>query len=398
MADLLPLADAQARLLALAGLTAVEEVPLGDALHRWLAASLTAQRTQPATDVSAMDGWALRFADCAAPLRIIGESAAGHPFAGSVGAGEAVRIFTGAHMPAGADTVAVQEDMRADGATLRRAAQGPPAAGAHIRRRGQDFLSGAPIAAEGQLVTAALIGLAAAAGQTHLPVRRRPRVAIIATGSELVGVGETAGPGHIISSNGPMLAAMLADAAVADHGIVADSLDALCLALESACDSADIVVTIGGASVGDHDLVRPALARIGAALDFWRIAIRPGKPLLAGKRGDVIIIGLPGNPVSAYVCALLFLLPLVRHMAGAPQPLPRETMAIVTRPLPANGARRDFMRATLADAGGVLHVTPFAAQDSSMLSRLAAAHALLVRPEQAPPVPAGASVPVLILG
>ena len=400
---LLSLEAALGQLLATASPLPVEQASLADAFGRFLAEAVVARVSQPPADVSAMDGYALRFADLQQPLRIVGESAAGRGFAGVVGAGEAVRIFTGAPIPAGADTVAVQEDAvqedaAADGLVVI-ARDGPQRAGAHIRRAGLDFRAGGQVAQRGDRLTPARLGLLAAAGHAMLPVVRRPRVALIATGDELVLPGCVPGPDQIVSSNGPMLAALLRreGADVQDLGIVADTSDALATAFVAAQD-ADIIVTIGGASVGDHDLVKPVLQSLGARLDFWRIAIRPGKPMLAGRLGDAQVIGLPGNPVSAFVCATLFLLPLLRHMAGDPNPVSQPVMARASVGLKANGARRDFMRATLArDAEGALWATPCTLQDSSMLGVLAGADALLIRPENDPARAAGATVPVLTL-
>jgi molybdopterin molybdotransferase len=399
-ADLLSLEAAQARLLAHPPLPS-ETVPLLAAAGRVLAGDLVARLSQPPADMSAMDGYALRFADLPGPLRLVGTAAAGRPLETAIAPGEAARIFTGAPVPQGADTVAVQEEMLAADGRVRLQGAGPAGPGAHIRRAGEDFMAGSPVARAGERVTPARLGLLAAAGHAHVPVHRRPRLTLVATGSELVPPGESPGPAQIIAGNGVMLAALLASAGaeVADAGIIPDDRAAIQAAIAAAAGQSDVVVTIGGASVGDHDLVRPALADLGARLDFWRIAIRPGKPLLAGALGNVLVVGLPGNPVSAYVCALLLLLPLVRHLAGDPAPLPSALTARTRVPLAANGARRDFQRAQLfAGADGVSEVEPFDVQDSAMLVRLAAADALLVRPEHAPAVPAGASVPVLPLG
>ena len=399
-ADLLALDEAQARLLALACPTGVETVSLAQAHHRFTAAGIAARLTQPPADISAMDGWALRFADLPGPFRIVGESSAGRPFEGRVEAGEAARIFTGAHVPQGADTVALQEEMAARDGQLHLAGEGPPAPGAHVRRAGQDVRAGAPLVPAGTRLGPAMLGLIAAAGHGAVAVARRPRVALVATGSELVPPGTPPGRGQIPSSNGVMLKAMLESvgAEVRDAGILPDDLPRLTDGLRAAAAGADLVVTIGGASVGDHDLVRPALAALGGEIDFWRIAIRPGKPLMAGRLGDALLLGLPGNPVSAFVCAHLFALPLLRAMQGCPHPLPEALLARCTVALPANGPRRDFQRARLSPGpDGPWQVTPAPVQDSSMLSVLAGANALLVRPERAPALGAGALVPVLPL-
>lgn len=395
MADLLPLEQAQSRLLALAPALPVIDAPLHLAAGRWLAGDLVARTTNPPADVSAMDGWAIRFADLHARWRIVGESAAGAPFAGSLGVGETARIFTGAYLPAGADTVVLQEEVATDGHHAWFTGDGPGARGRHVRPQGGDFMQGAQLAAAGSAITAALIGLAAAAGHATLPVRAAPRIALLATGDELVPAGTIPPAGGIISSNGPMLAAMLAGVGTPpnDLGIVPDRLDRLADALDQAFATHDLVVTMGGASVGDHDLIRPALQQLGVDIAFWRLAIRPGKPLLAARKGEALLLGLPGNPVSAFVCAHLLLLPLVRHMLGSPQPLPPMVAARLAAPLGANGPRRNFLRARLADG----EVAPHGVQDSAMLAALASANALIVRPEHAPAMAAGASVSVLTL-
>ncbi len=390
---LLPFEAALARMLALGAPLEAETVPLAAAAGRFVAADVAARLTQPPADLSAMDGYALRFAELPGPLQLVGESAAGRPFAGAVRPGEAVRIFTGAVVPAGTDTVAVQEDAVAGDGTVRFPAGGPPHAGAHVRRGGQDFAAGAVVARAGEPLTAPRLGLLAAAGLGDVAVHRRPRLALLATGDELVAAGVAPGPGQIASSNGVMLAALLGGVAeVTDLGIVADRADALAKAIARAAGH-DVLVTIGGASVGDHDLAKPALEAAGAELDFWRIALQPGKPLMAGRLGDGLVVGLPGNPVSAFVCARLFLVPLLKRMSGDPAPEDRYQMMRTAVDLPATGARRQFLRAAVKDGA----VTPARAQDSSMLSVLAGADALLMRPENGPGVPAGTSVPVLTL-
>lgn len=391
---MISLEEAQTRLLELAAPVAGEQVDLIDAVDRWLAETVTARRTQPARNLSAMDGYAIRFADLPGPWRVTGESAAGRMFAGSVAPGEAVRIFTGAVVPAGADTVIVQEDVAADGEKLTLTGDGPPAIGAHIRLQGSDFTTGQTLIDAGTRLNPAHIGLAAMAGYAALPVSRKLRIAIISTGDELVAPGAPTGPDQIPSSNAPMLSALLArfPVEIDARGIIADDLGKLTEQFTTAIQY-DVIITLGGASVGDHDLVQPALSAAGARLDFWKIAMRPGKPVMAGRLGDAIVLGLPGNPVSAYVTAILFLLPLIAHMSGAPDPLPMRTTARLGAPLPANGPRTDHVRARLS--GGV--VTATGPNDSAVLGALAASTALIIRPPGAKPAEIGATVDVMTL-
>lgn len=393
MTDPLSVREAQARLLALGAPLSVETVPLARAAGRWAAQPVVARRTQPARDLSAMDGYAIRFAELPGPWRVVGESAAGRPFAGPLQPGEAARIFTGADVPEGADTILVQEEAAIEADQLRLNGDGPDARGRHIRRQGLDFSDGEPLIAAGARLSPARIALAAAAGHGTLAVRRTVRVALIASGDELVEPGSGIGDAQLPESNRAMLAAMLGDlpATVTDLGIVPDRLDALATAFASA--DADILVTSGGASVGAHDLVRPALEAAGGTLDFWRIAMRPGKPMLAGRLGGAVVLGLPGNPVSAFVTATLFLRPLIAHLAGAADPLPRSASAVLGAALPANGARADYLRARRAD--GRVYAAPV--QESSMLRILADADCLIVRPVDAPPAAAGDSVEILDL-
>ena len=392
MAELLDFDVALGRLLALATPMAAETVAVADASGRYLAEDAVALLTQPPADVSAMDGYAIRYTDLPGPFRVIGESAAGRPLNHVLQPHEAARIFTGSYVPAGADTVAVQEDAVLEGGVLSFPASGPSRAGAHIRPRGQDFAAGERIAREGDLVSPARLGLLAAAGLGAVPVHRQPRIALISTGDELVPPGATPAEGQIIGSNGLMIAAHLrqAGAEVHDLGLFADRPEDIARAIDLARD-ADLIVSIGGASVGDHDLVKPGLEAAGASIDFWKAAIRPGKPLIAGRLGNAVVVGLPGNPVSAFVCARVFLWPLIRRMAGSSQPLDIADQAVAGVDLAANGGRRHFMRAHVAKG----RVSPFPAQDSSLSSVLAAANAILVRPANAPAVPAGTSVPVL---
>jgi molybdopterin molybdotransferase len=389
---LLPVPDALARLLALAPDLPVEQAPLAAARDRGLAAPVDALRTQPAADLSAMDGYALRFAERHQPLTVIGEATPGTvPLA--ILPGQALRIFTGAPVPHGADVILVQEEAARDGVRLTLAGEGPPAIGAHIRRAGSDFAAGDRLLDAGRPVTPAAIALAAAAGHGHLPVRRRPRIAILSTGDELVAPGAPVGAMQLPSSNAPMLAALLArlPVEVRDCGIVRDDLPTLTAAFADAAAWGDIIVTTGGASVGDHDLVRPALVAAGGAIDFWRIAVKPGKPLLAGRIGDAVALGLPGNPVSAYVTALLFLLPLAARMAGAEHRLPRPETRLLAAALPATGPRREYLRGT--DRDGMAH--PVRGQDSAALRRLPDADLLILREAHAPPAEAGDPVTVI---
>jgi molybdopterin molybdotransferase len=391
--SLVAVAEAQGRLIAMARPVATEALAIRDAAGRWASADVVARRTQPVADLSAMDGYAIRFADRPGPWTMIGESAAGRPFTGSVGAGEAVRIFTGAAMPGGADCVLVQEEAARDGDTLILDGEGPPARGRNVRRRGLDFAEGDVLIRAGQRLTPARIAVAAVGGVATLPVRRRIRVAIAATGDELVPAGHPVTGAQLPESNGAMLAAMLADLPVeiVDLGILPDRLDMLRDAFAGV--AADLLVTTGGASVGDHDLVRPAIEAAGGTIDFWRIALRPGKPMMAGRLGDAMVLGLPGNPVSAFVTAMLFVRPVIAALAGAETPFPATTIGVLGEALPANGARTDYLRAELRD--GRLYASTI--QDSSMLLTLARSNCLIVRPVDAPPARAGDSAEILVI-
>lgn len=395
---MLTLDTAQARLLASVTALPPESLPLAEAASRHLAGDVTALLTQPPFAASAMDGYAIRWSDMPGPWRVIGESAAGSRFSGEVAAGETVRIFTGAPLPDGADTVVVQEEINREGDIATLTGEGPPHLRAHIRPAGLDFHRSAQLAASGDRLTSARLGLLAAGGHGTVAVHRRPRVLLLSTGSELVAPGETPGPDQIVSSNGPMLTALLraAGAEVTDGGIVPDDPALIDNALAQA-SAYDLLVTIGGASVGDHDLVLPRLTAMGGELDFWKVAIKPGKPMLSGSLGRTRVIGLPGNPVSAAVCARLFVVPVVRAMLGDPAPLPRTMLAATAVDLPANGNRRDHLRATVSLLDGGWVVAPATRQDSSMLSVLASSNALIIRPENDAPVTAGTNVPVLPL-
>lgn len=390
---LVPVAEAQARLFALADPVSTETLPIRQAAGRWAAADIAARRTQPVADLSAMDGYAIRFADLPGPWRVIGESAAGRPFAGTVATGEAVRIFTGAALPDGADTVLVQEEAAREGERLMLGGEGPAHRGRNVRARGLDFHDGDRLIAAGERLTPARIAVAATGGQGSVPVRRAVRVALAATGDELVPAGGPISGAQLPESNGVMLAAMLADLPVeiVDLGILPDRLDVLTEAFRSV--EADLLVTTGGASVGDHDLVRPALLAAGGEIDFWRIALRPGKPMMAGRLGQTLVLGLPGNPVSAFVTATLFVRPLIAHLAGAADPLPVTTHALLGEDLPANGGRTDYLRARLEDGRAYASTI----QDSSMLLTLARSTCLILRPAHAPAARAGESAEILVI-
>lgn len=391
----LPLEEAQARLLAIAAPLPIEHVDVAGALGRYLAEPLLARRTQPARDLSAMDGYAMTQGDMAGPWRVVGESAAGHPYSGRVQAGEAVRISTGAEMPGDAAAVILQEDLARDGDTVTLTGEGPVPPAKHVRRQGMDFRSGDVVLPAGVPIGPAQIALAVAAGHAHVPVRRRPRLAILDSGDELAADPGDCAAHQIPASNGVMLAALTASVpCVTDRlGPVPDSLEALAAALDQARD-ADVVVTSGGASVGDHDLIRPALEAWGADLDFWRVAIKPGKPILVARRGRQIVLGLPGNPVSSYATAFLFLLPLLRALLGAAEPLPRAFTARLSTPLKPSGPRREFLRA--AWDGRTIAVK--SQQDSAGLTVLATSNALLDRPAHAPAAAADSEVRAYLLG
>ncbi|MCL6708722.1 molybdopterin molybdotransferase MoeA [Pseudomonas sp. R2.Fl] len=401
--SLLSVEDAQARLLDRATpVTRTETVGLMEADGRTLAADVLSRLTQPPFDASAMDGYALKAEDAPKPgaeLTVIGESAAGHAFAGTVGPGQAVRIFTGAPVPKGATAVLLQEDAeKLEGERIRTAF--PVAPGRHIRPRGQDFTEGEVVLTRGVALDFGRLTLAAAANHPTVTVYRRPLVAILATGDELVRPGVTPGPSQIIGSNTFGIAALAreAGAEVLDLGIVGDRVDDIAAAVEKAkASGADVLVTLGGASVGDHDLVQKTLIGSGMVLDFWRIAMRPGKPLMVGSLGDMHVLGLPGNPISSMVCGLLFLEPLLLKLSGRP-PLSRERMAVTETDLSANDKRQDYMRATLRRGeNGKLIARSHGKQDSSMMKIFARSEGLIIRPPHAPALSAGSPCPVLLL-
>ncbi|NEU13896.1 molybdopterin molybdotransferase MoeA [Methylobacterium sp. BTF04] len=396
MSGLIPVAEALARILAgIARPVEAEIVPIADGAGRTLAQDLTALRTQPPFPASAMDGYAVRSADvaaCPAELALIGTSAAGHGFSGMLGPGQTVRIFTGAPVPDGADAILIQENADQAGAVVT--AREPVATGRFVRRAGLDFREGDVLLRTGETLDARRIALAAAGGHGRVSVRRRPRVAILATGDELVAPGETAAWDQIVASNSLALAALAREAGAEpiDLGIAGDSLDALDAALGRAvAERADLLVTLGGASVGDHDLVQSALQGRGLELGFWRVALRPGKPLMHGRLGAMAVIGLPGNPVSSIVCGLLFVVPAIRALLGDPQAgADHSEPATLGCAMAANDGRQDYLRASLdtnPDRVPVAH--PEDRQDSSMLSVLGQAEALLIRPPHAPAAKAG---------
>ncbi len=392
--------DARARILAKLAPMPAETVGLERALGRTLAEDVVARLDQPPVDVSAMDGWAVRSADVAkvpASLRAIGEAPAGEAYDGVVGTGEAVRIFTGGPVPAGADAVVMQEDTSLDGdrVTVRESA----AAGAYIRLAGLDFRAGDVGIAAGRTLTARDVGLAAAMNVPWLAVRRRPLVALLATGDELVRPGEPIGRSQIVSSNRLAMAALVAGCGgrSVDLGIALDSRDSLQSMVEGA-KGADLLVTLGGASVGDHDLVQSVLGQRGLDIDFWRIAMRPGKPLMFGSIDGTPMLGLPGNPVSALVCGLIFLRPALAAMLGQDSSTEPAARALLGAALDENDRREDYLRARLGrDESGNLIATPFERQDSSMLSYLAHADCLIVRAPHAPPAARGDPVRIIPL-
>ncbi|HEY5047148.1 MAG TPA: gephyrin-like molybdotransferase Glp [Rhizomicrobium sp.] len=374
-----------------------ERVALGEAAGRVLARDAYAMADQPPAAVSAMDGYAVRLCDAdraGATLRMIGESPAGHPFGGRINAGEAVRIFTGAVVPEGADAILIQENAKAHGNDVVSA---NTASRKHIRPAGLDFGSGSVLAVAGRRLTARDLSLLAAGDIAALDVRRKPRIAFAATGDELSRPGEPRKPGGIVASAGYGLSTLLASwgGEAHDLGILPDRAEAIA-ALPALAAGADLIVTLGGASVGDHDLVRSALEPKGFVLDFWKIAMRPGKPLIFGRLGATPFIGLPGNPVSALVCALLFVRPAVAAMLGVREDRSLQT-ARTERVLSANDSRQDYLRATLFLRDGELWTDVMLVQDSSMLSAFAAADCLIVRAPHAPAAQAGDNVAVLRL-
>lgn len=393
--------EARRRLLEPLQSLGAEQVALSEAVGRVLAEDVAARRTQPPFAVSAMDGYAVRAADVTAVptrLRVVGAVPAGQAFAGTIGPGEAARIFTGAPLPAGTDAIVIQEDTERDGDMVVIRESSP--AGRYVRVAGLDFREGDIHLRAGRRLTARDVGLAAAMNRPWLLVHRRPRIAILPTGDEVVMPGDPVGPNQIVSSNGLALSALISQCGgIPLHlPIAPDDSEAL-QQIAAAATGADFLVTTGGASVGEHDLVRDALGASGLTLDFWKIAMRPGKPLMVGRYRDTPMMGLPGNPVSSLVCGLLFLKPAIDRLLGLPTGEPSLARARLAVPLPANDRRQDYLRAALTrKANGTLEVRPFPVQDSSMMSLLSQSDCLVVRQPHAPPAAVGEEVEIVPFG
>jgi molybdopterin molybdotransferase len=394
--------EARALVLAEVAVLPAEDVALPQANGRTLARDLAARRTQPPFRASAMDGYAVRAADTIGPdatLRVIGEAPAGRAYVGAIAAGETVRIFTGAPVPEGADAVLIQENTALLDATHIRVTE-PVALGRNIRAAGLDFQAGDVLLRSGTRLDWRTLALAAAMNHPHVPVTRRPRVAILATGDELVAPGEAMRADQIVASNSFGVAAFVETAGgiPIDLGIVSDDRGALVARIEAAvADAPDVLVTLGGASVGDHDLVREALSRLGIDMSFWKIAMRPGKPLMFGRLGATRVLGLPGNPVSSLVGAVLFLGPLLRALQGADiAGVPATERARLGAPLKANDSRADYLRGTLSvGEDGVRVATAFDTQDSSMLKRFADSNCLILRAPHAPAAASGSEISII---
>ena len=392
--------EALERIFATITAPASEVVGLADAAGRVLASPLTAAHSQPPFDASAMDGYAVNAADVIAgrALRLVGTSQAGQRFVGMMGHGQCVRIFTGAPLPIGADAVVMQEDVKANGNEIEF--RKDVVAGQFIRARGTVFAEGQTLLPAGTVLTPARLSLAAAANRARLKVAQRPRIALFATGDELVAPGSILGLDQIVSSNSVGLAALFAPFAteIHDRGIVKDALGTLKAALAEPLDRGiEVLITTGGASVGERDFVQEALRDLGVELDFWKLAMRPGKPLMFGRRGTTLVFGLPGNPVSALVTATVIVLPALRKLLGQGDPVGTPLRLPLAAPLPANGARRHFVRARIEPAPAGSQVMPFTETDSGHIASLAAADSLIVQPEDSPALAAGTVVDVIPL-
>ena len=399
---LMSVADALAAILDGAAPLPEEMVALDAAYHRVLARDVAAKRTQPPQAMSAMDGYAVRASDAArvnARLKVIGEVAAGRPFDRALGAGETARIFTGGVIPDGADAVVIQEDTMVDGNIITITEAASP--GRHVRPAGVDFREGDVLLKAGSRLSDRDLSLAASMNFPELPVRRRPKVALLATGDELVMPGSSPGPGQIVYSNGYSLRALARaeGAETIDLGVAADTLEATTAGIRRARDArADILVTTGGASVGDHDLVKASLEAEGVKMAFWKIAMRPGKPMMHGRLGAMRVIGVPGNPVSSYVCTMLFVVPLIRALSGQNSIHHLRERALLGRDIGANDVREDYLRARLEERDdGTLIATPVNHQDSSLLANLAVSRALVIRAPFAPAAKAGEPCEILRL-
>jgi len=399
---LLPVADAIEQILRGVEPLPAESVELSGAFGRVLADDLLAQGNQPANDLSAMDGYAVRGDDVTTSpvtLKVMGEAAAGHPFPKEIGPGECARIFTGGVLPRGTDTIVIQEDTTrdADRVTITE----PAKRGRHVRRAGIDFKQGDVLLKKGRRLTDRDLMLAAGMNYPSLKVHRAPRVAILGTGDELVPPGSQLKEGQIVHSSGYALAALIRaeSAEVLSLGVAKDRLEDIIAYIRQAREAkADVLLTTGGASVGEHDLVQKALAAEGLSLSFWQIAMRPGKPMMHGRLGPMHVLGVPGNPVSSYVCTFLFLLPLIRRLSGRADLHAERIPAKLGRALPANDKREEYMRATLETKNGELIATPFANQDSSLMAPLAKAQCLVIREPFAPAADEGAPCVIVKLG
>lgn len=389
--------QAFARIVGEARPLETEQVPVAKASGRVIAAPIKARRAQPGADLSAMDGYAVNSADLTGEtrLRMVGESSAGHPYSGSIASGQCVRIFTGAAVPDGADQIVIQENVTVEGADIKTSQ--PAEAGSNIRLKGIDFALNQTVLEANTFISPKTIGLAASAGQSHLMVHRAPKVAILATGDELAAPGKkTFSDFDTVDSVRPQLEALVADAGgeLVFSGHAGDSLEQISKSV-SANTAADLFVTIGGASVGDKDFVQEAFMQEGMSLDFWKVAMRPGKPMIFGKRDRQYMLGLPGNPASAFVCALIFLRPLIDRLMGRPSPLPIGVPLPAATDLPENGPRQHYMRARLIGEAGSRMVDPAVSQDSSLATVLAQCDGLIIRAPKAKAVSAGELVSFL---